>query len=232
MKRIMMDKAPENYITTLQAQSRLKEGKTLDGIQKYKMLGSRKTYYLLDDLTDILADTTSKKTATPEKESESKKQDRPQDPPVLVTKAQEENISEMPELTLFAYVDGSYNKGLKIYGSGAIIVHDGEVLAATKETGKKMNSMWNIAGEIAAAAIAVKLAEQFMPDHLVIRYDCEAVEKWPTGKWSIKNDYARKYVDFMHRKRPFDIRYEHVKAHSGDRFNDLADKMASQAAGF
>ena len=36
----------------------------------------------------------------------------------------------------------------------------------------------------------------------------------------------------MNRPRTFKISYEHVKGHSGDRFNEMADGLAAEAAGF
>ena len=214
MKKLQLIGDPKNYISTLQAKALLSKGKSnegLEGLQKYKSSGSRKTFYLKEDVV--------KRAGISTQSDETDKE---------IDNAPE---TEYSPFTIEAYVDGSFDKKTGIYGSAAILVHDGQIIAKKSSKGTKMNSMWNVAGEIAAAAMAVSLAEEFLPDHLVICYDCEAIEKWPTGQWRIKNEYARKYVDFMNRKRNFDICYRHVKAHTGDEFNEMADDMALKAAG-
>ena len=197
---------PKNYITTLEMKSLMPAGFDFSCFQKYKMRGSRKTYYLKKEVSDMLS--------------------------LLNDKKAEEEISPEP-MTLIAYVDGSFNKNTGVYGSGIVLLCDNEVIATKRTMGTKMNSMWNVAGEIAAAATAVKMAEELMPDHLIIRYDCEAIEMWPTGKWKVKegNEFAAKYVAYMNKKREFDISYEHVKAHTGDVYNEMADDLALTAAG-
>ena len=209
IKKLITD--DKKYITTAQTREYIKPPLSLSGLQKYKRSGSRKTFYALDDIMAyVSANEVSSKTNEDVKKSTG-------------------HVDDI--LTLIAYVDGSYNKETKTYGSAAIITCDGTILVSKSEKGTRMNSMWNVAGEIAAAAIAVKLAEEFMPDHLIIRYDCEAIEKWPTGQWQVKNDYAAQYVKFMNKERAFDIVYEHVKAHTGDKYNEMADDMALKAAG-
>ncbi len=213
-KDITLD--PKYYMTTIQARAKLPNGFDMSVFQKYRMRGSKKTYYLIEDINKAVSDNTQDEVQETAKKSIP---EPPKEPEVL------------PELTLVVYVDGSYNKETGVYGSAAILIHDDEVLAQKSTNGCKMNSMWNIAGEIAAAALGVRMAEEYMPDHLIIRYDCEAIAKWPTGQWQIKNDFAHQYVKYMHRKRPFDISYEHVKAHTGDKYNEMADSLATKAAG-
>lgn len=204
---------PNNYINTGELKARLPKGYDFSCLQKYRMNGSRKTFYLISDVDALLSTIKSEEDII---------KDRLEQPDTTVS---------IPELTLVAYVDGSYNKATKVYGSGIVLLCDNEIIAKKSVSGTKMNEMWNVAGEIAAASIAVKLAEEYMPDHLIIRYDCEAVEMWPTGKWRAKNEYAEKYINYMNKKRDFDISYEHVKAHSGDKYNEMADDLALEAAG-
>ena len=205
MKYIYIDGNTKNYMTTSQVRGRLPKQFDLSGFQKYKQNGSRKTFYLIADIEGYFV---SRET-TPEI--------KPSTPTAL------------DKVVVTAYVDGSFNKETNEYGSAAILLIDGEIVAKESSSGSKMNSMRNVAGEISAAALAVKTAEQFLPDELIIRYDYEGVASWPTGKWQAKNDYTKKYAAFMKRKRTFPIRYEHVKAHTGDKYNEMADDLANEA---
>ena len=209
----------ENYITTYQARAMLPKGFDLSPFQKYQARGSRKTYYLKSDI----------EAAIPEETKSHKDTASTVEPEETPAVAEEKPNAE--GLTIIAYVDGSFDRVNDIYSSAAILTVNGEEVARKTSLGRIMSSMWNIAGEICAAALAVRMAEEFMPDRLIIRYDCEAIEMWPTGKWQAKNDYARKYSEFMNRKRNFTISYEHVKGHSGDKFNELADDIAVDALG-
>lgn len=55
---------------------------------------------------------------------------------------------------------------------------------------------------------------------------------WATGEWNTRNpvtsDYANKIREAA---RQIEISFRKVKAHSGDTFNELADKLARQAIG-
>ena len=204
MKRKDIKGDLREYVTTLKMKEMLPKGYDTSCLQKYKLMGSRKTYYSLADIQAILDDLTSSKM---------------------------NDIAITEDLTIIAYVDGSFNKETKVYGSGIVLLEGDNVITTKQTHGTKMNAIWNVAGEISAAAGAVKLAEEFMPDHLIIRYDYEGIEKWATGQWKAKNDFTAKYAEFMNKKRDFDISYEHVKAHTGDKYNEMADDLALEAAG-
>lgn len=197
------------YLTTAQMRALVPPGTDTGHLQKYKVAGSRKTYYLKSDVEELAGTEPS-----PVSDSKEKEEKEPTQPVVLI-----------------AYVDGSFNKKTGVYGSAAVITSNGKVIASDTSHGTKMKEMWQVAGEISAAALAVKLAEQFMPDELIIRYDYEGIGKWPKGEWKAKNRYVQEYVGFMNRPRPFSISYEHVKAHSGDTYNEMVDDMAVEAAG-
>lgn len=214
MKKIPIKDDPSKYITTSKARELAGKNASLEGIQKYSVRGSRKTYYYIEDIRKI-ADISENK---PSEEETAKE------------KTQDEKKEET-KLFLEAYVDGSFNKETGVYGSAVIMVNEGEVIAVKTSNGRKMNAMRNVAGEISAAALAIKMAEEFLADALIIKYDYEGIEKWATGAWRAKNEYTQQYAAFMNRKRAFKLSFEHVKAHTGDKYNELADDMAIRAAG-
>lgn len=208
MRRKSITGDPKDYITTLQAKGILCGKEIPADIQRYSLRGSRKTYYRKDDIDGL---------AEAEKST------------VVYFSDDKNDIKN--NLVVIAYVDGSFNADTGIYGSAAILTVDGEILSTKTSQGTEMSAMRNVAGEISAAKMAVIMAEELIPNELIIRYDYEGIEKWPTGEWRAKNDYTLEYSSFMCRKRPFPIKYEHIKAHSGDKFNEMADDMAVKACG-
>ena len=198
----------KNYITSSQARGMAGSKADFSNLTKYSLRGSRKTYYHIDDIKSLSEEKLS-----------------------TVDYFASDKIPLENTLEVVAYVDGSFNAETGTYGAAAILTMNGEVITSATSTGTKMSQMRNVGGEISAAMLAVKLAEQVMADSLIVRYDYEGIEKWPTGEWGAKNDYTKAYRDFMLRKRSFTISYEHVKAHSGDKFNEMADDMAIKACG-
>ncbi len=236
MKKISIKGNFNDYVTTLQMRGMLPKGADTSTLQKYKKSGSSKTFYLKSDIEALLVALTS---ADPTPAAIEDKTEMTETE-VVCAKEQKKVKDEAPaieKLVLVAYVDGSFNKVTKVYGSAVIITDQEEkdIIAKKTSSGTKMSSMWNVAGEISAAALAVKLAEELIADELIIKYDCDAVAKWPTGQWGINDGvsrkYAEQYVTFMRKKRSFNITYEYVKAHSGNRLNEMADDMALSAAG-
>lgn len=131
--------------------------------------------------------------------------------------------------TLKAYVDGSYNAHTGVYGSGLIMTDGINIILKKSAVGEGKSEIRNVAGEIDAAMMAVKEAERLGLEELEIYYDYAGIEYWVTGKYKSKNEYTQDYADFMKRDRPLKLHFTHVKAHSGDKFNEMADKLASGA---
>lgn len=133
-----------------------------------------------------------------------------------------------------AYIDGSYNpengkcgygvvlfdkRGAKHFYQGVVIDPD-------------MTKMRNVAGEIQGAVVAVGSALGLDMHGLTLYYDYEGIEKWVTGEWRANNEYTKDYARCMRQMMTdLDIRFEHVKAHSGVAGNEKADWLAKLAVG-
>ena len=80
------------------------------------------------------------------------------------------------------------------------------------------------------AMTAVRWAIKNGYDNLELRYDYEGIEKWATGVWKAKNTLTQKYAEYMQRQQNhIKISFRKVKAHSGDYYNEEADKLAKEA---
>ena len=134
---------------------------------------------------------------------------------------------------LCAYVDGSFNAEKQIYGSGAVILIDGVLVSELKKTGNSemLVSMRNVAGEIAASVMAMRYALDNGYEQITIFHDYEGVAKWCTGEWKTEKDGTKKYKQFFDSvKSRIKVSFVKVAAHTGVEYNELADKLAKDAA--
>lgn len=135
---------------------------------------------------------------------------------------------------LIAYVDGSYNVKTNEYGYGCVLIEGSEVIKKFYGKGDLLEyaTMRNVAGEIIASMVSTKYAIEHGYDLICIYYDYEGIEKWATHQWKANKEKTKMYSAFMDESRKMiDIRFMKVLAHSGDKFNDLADQLAKKAVG-
>ena len=130
-----------------------------------------------------------------------------------------------------AYVDGSFNQNTNTYGYGLVMMVG---LDTYEYYGANNNSdvakIRNVAGELLGAMTSVQKAKSFGCSSLIICYDYEGIEKWVTGAWKANNEFTQKYRAFM-QGCGLKIRFKKVKAHSGECFNEQADRLAKKAVG-
>ena len=138
------------------------------------------------------------------------------------------------EQGLIAYVDGSYNAKTKEYGFGCVLIEGGQVIKEVYDKGSDIDyaSMRNVAGEILGSLYAMEFAKYNGYLQLCIYYDYEGIEKWANGSWKANKiktqDYQKKVVQY---RESLDIFFIKVLAHSGDIYNERADKLAKKAVG-
>lgn len=146
------------------------------------------------------------------------------------------DFSDLPATNseAIAYVDGSYDSVTHEYASGiAMFVAGREVHFSQKFDDPEMADMRNVAGEIKAAATAMKYCANRGIKSLDIYYDYKGIEMWCLGKWKTNNPGTKRYKEFYDKeiKGKVKVRFVKVAAHSGDKYNDLADKLAKAALG-
>ncbi len=139
-----------------------------------------------------------------------------------------------------AYVDGSYNIHTKRFGYGVVLftgfeLEDGspEIIKLSKGFDEpELAEMRNVAGEIMGAAQAMKSTAARKIPELVIYHDYEGIAKWCTGEWKAKKKWTQKYKAFYEEmSKSVKISFVKVEAHSGDVYNEMADKLAKEAVG-
>ena len=141
-------------------------------------------------------------------------------------------IEEKANNQLVAYVDGSFDEKIGKYAFGCIILTPRGETIRESGNGNEPDSLAirNVAGEMLGAMYAVQWAIKNGYRNLELRYDYEGIEKWAQGEWKAKNTLTQKYANFMKSKADIlKISYQKVKAHSGDLYNEEADKLAKTA---
>ena len=127
-----------------------------------------------------------------------------------------------------AYVDGSYNVETGEYSCGVVFFFGGEEFHFSREgDDQEMAAMRNVAGEIMGARVAMEEALKRRAERLTIVHDYQGVASWCTGEWKANKEGTKAYKAFFDSLQGFlSVRFRKVKGHSGDAYNDLADKLA------
>ena len=146
---------------------------------------------------------------------------------------EDSNQSQSSNLVEYeAYVDGSFDKNKNIYGSGVVIIKNNEVIEKISFSGsdEKYIDSYQIAGEVKAALRAMEWAVNHNIFSIAIYYDYEGIRSWALGEWktnkSVSRDYKVKYDSLSSQVKVY---FNKVKAHSGVKFNELADQLAKRA---
>ena len=131
---------------------------------------------------------------------------------------------------LHVYIDGSFSNDLQETGYGAVILLNGEIIHTIKGSSKKYIEMRNVAGELFAAAVSIKWAVDNGYKSIVLHHDYSGIAHWAKGEWKCKQEGTinyKKFIDEISSK--ISILFIKVKGHSGDMYNDMADKLAKES---
>lgn len=134
---------------------------------------------------------------------------------------------------LIAYVDGSYHSGTKEFSYGVVILQHGkEICFHEKISDPELAGMRNVAGEIKGAEAAMRYAVEHQCREITIYHDYEGIARWCTGDWKANKPGTQAYKAYYDSIcDQVQIRFQKVKGHSGDKYNDMADRLAKQALG-
>lgn len=131
-----------------------------------------------------------------------------------------------------AFVDGSYDKVSKTYGSGVIVLDvDNDSYDTLFKAGYDEWDQWNIVGELESTKLALNKAVELGIRNIAIYHDLKNISLWANGEWQAKNKYTQEYVKFIEdMSKSLNICFIKVKAHSDESiYNDLADEAAKRA---
>lgn len=135
-----------------------------------------------------------------------------------------------------AYVDGSYDADSGRFSCGIVIV---DTDAEGNSTTAEMNSAFddeeaakqrNVAGEVMGSRLAIEYCLSKGIKSVEIYHDYEGIGAWADRKWRANNPLTQGYRDFVAEARKnMEISFVKVKAHAGNKYNEMADRLAKEA---
>lgn len=141
--------------------------------------------------------------------------------------------SAAAETEAAAYVDGSYNIHDRRFSYGAVIFHGGEEYTISEAfSDDELAVMRNVAGEIKGAEAVMRYCVENGIKSVAIYHDYEGIARWCLGEWKANRNGTRAYADYYNSvKDILRVVFVKVKGHSGDKYNDMADRLAKDALG-
>lgn len=147
-----------------------------------------------------------------------------------------ENKEENEEIKLkdneaIAYVDGSFDLENFTYSYGVVFITlEGKETFSGREDHKELAEMRNVSGEIKGAMVAMDIAIKKGIKTLYLHYDYTGIEQWAKGHWKTNKEGTKSYKEFYDSiKDKLNVIFVKVKAHSGIKYNEEADKLAKEA---
>lgn len=130
-----------------------------------------------------------------------------------------------------SYVDGSYSDEYNNYSYGCVILYENEIIKLLGVgSNKEYISMRNVAGELLGTMKAIEWAYENKCDSIMIYHDYEGIDRWANGTWKANKQGTKEYSKFIKKYRNYlEIGFKKVQAHSGNFYNEEADKLAKQA---
>ncbi len=144
-----------------------------------------------------------------------------------------EQILKAEPGALVAYVDGSYNVANNQFSYGMVLL-DGEQELKFQQffIDEELASMRNVAGEIKGAEAAMRYAVEQGFHKLYIYHDYEGIAKWCQGEWKTNKEGTKAYKAYFDSIwDKLQVEFVKVAAHTGDKYNEMADKLAKEALG-
>ncbi len=140
----------------------------------------------------------------------------------------------VPRGTLVAFVDGSYDAKSRRYGYGCVLLTDDgrEICENGWGNHPQAVSARNVAGELQGTLKALRRAEEMGYKSIRICHDYSGIAAWFQGEWKANSFVAKEYVAAVEAYRGvLTVTFEKVAAHTGVKYNEMADRLAKDALG-
>jgi ribonuclease HI len=125
-----------------------------------------------------------------------------------------------------AYTDGSYDVESGHASYGAVLLMNNSTYEFSGLIEDNYESR-NVTGEIEAVKQLIDFAVQRKANCLLICHDYEGISKWVDGSWKARSQISIEYLEYIQKiKTKIKIDYKKVIAHSGDKYNEIADALA------
>ena len=140
--------------------------------------------------------------------------------------AEDENIMKI-------YVDGSFDKRTGRFSYGLVIPPFGgreEYRDCKAFDDPALAEMRNVAGEIMGSRLAIEYCLKNGIKKVEIYHDYEGIGAWADRRWKANNPLTQGYRDYVaEARKSMEISFVKVKAHVGNKYNEIADGLAKKA---
>ena len=143
-------------------------------------------------------------------------------------------VSKFASPSVDIWVDGSciHNNGHDLQLGWAYLILDGD-RELHRDSGndipEEARSQRNVAGEIQAVLKALDWCQSKGISRATIYHDYQGLAAWVEGYWKAKTPFTQAYVSTV-MAHGMDLRWEKILAHSGEKFNEIVDDLAREAA--
>ncbi len=144
---------------------------------------------------------------------------------------EDKEIKSLGDKEAVAYVDGSFDLASFTYSYGVVYFNNKEKRNFSgRDDDEDLSLMRNVSGELKAAMEAMKIAVEDGREKLYLHYDYMGIEKWALGHWKTNKNGTKKYKEFYDEiSKRLEVVFVKVRAHSGVKYNEEADKLAKDA---
>lgn len=146
---------------------------------------------------------------------------------ILNENASLKSVESLKEDELIIYSDGSYNDKLKLSSYGIVYLQKSQPEYYHSGIVDDTNGTRNVIGEITGVLEGLKYAQFKKKKKVYIYHDYIGLSKWVSGEWKANSSDASYYINEINKyKSEIELEFVKVKAHSGEKYNEICDKLA------
>lgn len=139
-------------------------------------------------------------------------------------------VDPTSKILAVAYVDGSYDNKHKLYSYGCVIFSGNSTYTLNSVDFSEDTKTRNIAGELTGARKAIEWCLEHDIQNLILYHDYIGIQKWADHEWKCNIPLTENYQKFIDGvKDKICIQFCKCKAHTGIRYNEMADQLAKDA---
>lgn len=139
-------------------------------------------------------------------------------------------IDPTSKILAVAYVDGSYDNKHKLYSYGCVIFSGDSTYTLNSVDFSEDSKTRNVAGELTGARKAIEWCLNHDIQNLILYHDYIGIQMFADHEWEGKTPLTESYQKFIDSVRDkITIQFCKCTAHTGIRYNEMADQLAKDA---